>query len=104
MELANGLALVNDRAIPFDLAASDLNAEVHYLPATDRYGATIDLNDLRTKMAKEPEAQSKLHLEAELGRDMAELKKFEFDTGAASELHGERLDRTTLPSRSGRRR
>ena len=67
IELANGLALVNDRAIPFDVAARDLNAEVHYIATTDRYGATIDLNDLRTKMAKEPEAQSKLHVEAEIG-------------------------------------
>ncbi len=86
VELANGLVLVNDRAIPFDLAARDLNAQVSYLPATDRYGATIDLNDLRTKMAKEPEAQSKLHVEAELGRDMAQLTKLDFHTGAASEV------------------
>jgi len=40
---------------------------VHYLSATDRYGITIDLNDLRTKMGPEPEAQSKLHVEVELG-------------------------------------
>ena len=46
----------------------------------DRYGATIDLKDLRTKMGKEPEAQSTLHVEAELGRDMAELKALEFTT------------------------
>jgi len=48
------------------MAARDLNAQVHYLRATDRYGLSIDLNDLRTKMQKEPEAQSKLHLEPSL--------------------------------------
>ena len=32
VELANGLAVVNDRAIPFDVAAKDLNVEVHYIP------------------------------------------------------------------------
>ncbi len=37
-------------------------------------------------MAKEPEAQSKLHVEAELGRDMAQLTKLDLHTGAASEL------------------
>ena len=31
VELVNGVALLNDQAIPFDLAARDLNAEVHYL-------------------------------------------------------------------------
>lgn len=86
VELVNGLALVNDKAIPFDLAARDLNAQVQYLAGTDHYGATIDLNDLRTKMKTEPEAQSKLHVEAEVGRDMAELKKFDFNTGDASTL------------------
>ncbi len=52
VELANGVALLNDRAIPFDLAARDLDAEVHYISLSDRYGATVDLKDLRTKMAK----------------------------------------------------
>jgi translocation and assembly module TamB len=86
-EVVNGVALLNDKAIPFDLAARDLNAEVQYLKATDRYGITIDVSDLRTKMDKEPEAQSKLHLDAELGRDTAVLKVLEFDSGKASVLH-----------------
>ncbi len=85
-EVVSGVALLNDKAIPFDLAAQDLNAQVHYLRATDRYGATVDLNDLRTKMQKEPEAQSKLHIEAELGRDVAELKNLHLETGTNSML------------------
>jgi translocation and assembly module TamB len=60
--LSNGVALVNNRPIPFNLAARDMNAEVHYLAATDRYGATVDLKDLRTKMGKQVEAQSALSL------------------------------------------
>lgn len=86
VELANGVVLINNRAIPFDLAAHDLDAEVHYIFHTDRYGATIDLRDLRTRIAKEPEAQSSLHLEAELGRDVAVLQRFDLRTGKASEL------------------
>ncbi|NYF79751.1 translocation/assembly module TamB domain-containing protein [Granulicella arctica] len=86
VELVNGMALLNDKAIPFDLAARDLNAQVQYLSATDRYGAIVDLNDLRTKMGKQKEAQSKLHIEAEVGRAVAELKRFDLHTGAASTL------------------
>jgi translocation and assembly module TamB len=86
VELADGLAVVNDRAIPFDVSASDLNAELHYIAATDRYGATIDLADLRTKMAKEPEVQSKLHISVELGRDMFQLTNLDFSTGATAHL------------------
>ena len=86
VELANGVALLNDRAIPFDLAAEDLDAEVHYISHGDMYGATIDLNDLRTKMAQEPQAQSTLHVEAELGRDKVALTKLEFHSGKSSVL------------------
>ena len=91
VELADGLAVLNDRAIPFDLAAQQLSAEVHYIPSTDRYGATIDLADLRTRINKEPEVQSKLHLTAQLGRNMAELSSFDFQTGAATHLSASAL-------------
>ncbi|HZQ42114.1 MAG TPA: translocation/assembly module TamB domain-containing protein [Acidobacteriaceae bacterium] len=86
VELANGLAVINDRAIPFDAAAKDLNANVHYISSSDRYGISIDLADLRTRMAKEPEMQSKLHMDLQLGRDMAQLSSFDFETGMNSHL------------------
>ena len=85
-ELINGVTLLNDKAIPFNAAARDLNLNVRYISSTDRYGITLDLNDLRTRMKSEPEAQSKLHAEAELGRDMAQLTKLTFNTGRNSEL------------------
>ena len=86
--ITNGVALFNDRAIPFDMAARELGAEVHYVSSTDRYGMTVDLKDLRSKMAKQKEAQSTLHLVGELGRDAAELKTFEFTSGRDSKLEG----------------
>jgi translocation and assembly module TamB len=86
-DLVNGVALVNDRAIPFDMAARDLDAQLRYLSATDRYGISVNLTDLRTKMGPQPEAQSKLSLEAELGRDVVQLTKLEFDSGKSSVLH-----------------
>jgi translocation and assembly module TamB len=33
--VTNGVALINNRAIPFDMAARDLGAEVHYISSTD---------------------------------------------------------------------
>jgi translocation and assembly module TamB len=87
VELADGVALINNKATPFELAARDLHAEVHYIFLSDRYGATVDLNDLRTKLGKEPEAQSRVHVEAEVGRNAAALKKLDLYTGKASQLH-----------------
>jgi translocation and assembly module TamB len=86
--VTNGVALLNNRTIPFDMAARELGAEVHYIASTDRYGLTVDLKDLRTKMAKQVEAQSALHLTGELGRDAAELQRFEFTSGKSSKLTG----------------
>ncbi|QNI38484.1 translocation/assembly module TamB [Edaphobacter sp. 4G125] len=86
VELADGVALINDHAIPFDFAARDLDAEIHYLSHTDRYGISVDLKDLRTRLKHEVEAQSSLHVEAELGRDEAELNQLNLLTGKASRL------------------
>jgi translocation and assembly module TamB len=82
VELVDGLAVLNDKAIPFDVVAKDVNAEVKYLRKTDSYGATIDLANLQTKLAAEPEVQSRMHLTAELGRDVATLTNLEFWSGA----------------------
>jgi translocation and assembly module TamB len=86
--VTNGVALFNDRAIPFDVAARDMSAEVHYISSTDRYGMTVDLKDLRTKIAKREEAGSTLHLAGELGRDAADLTQFEFTSGKNLKLEG----------------
>lgn len=91
VELVNGLVLINDRAIPFDAAANDLNAEVHYISSSDHYGATLDLADLRTRIKTEPEVQSKLHVAAELGRDVFQLQSFDFDTGNNTHLSANAL-------------
>ena len=94
VELADGLAVLNDKAIPFDMEANDLNAQVVYLKKADHYSATIDLADLRTKIAAQPEVQSKLHMTAELGRDMIALKSFDFSTGTTASSGATHLSAT----------
>ncbi len=89
--LNNGLVLINDRPIPFDAAARDLNAQVRYLSATDRYGINVDLADLVTHMSKQPVEHSQLHLGLELGRDIATLQHFDFDTGGNTHLSANAL-------------
>ncbi len=89
--LKDGLVLINDRAIPFDAAAKDLNAQVNYLPRTDRYGIGIDLADLETHMVKEPLVQSRLHLDLQLGRDVAALEDFDFFSGDNTHLGAKAL-------------
>ena len=87
VDLVKGVFLLNDRAIPFNVDARELNVQVKYRSLTDRYALVVDLADLRTQMQAAPEAQSKLHLEGELGRDHVEMTRFDFSSGASSLLH-----------------
>ncbi|MEO7028664.1 MAG: translocation/assembly module TamB domain-containing protein [Acidobacteriaceae bacterium] len=86
VELSNGLAVINNRAIPFDIAANNMRVEVHYISSVDHYSATVEVDDLRTKMQTQPEVRSHLRLTAEVGRDTAELKSFDFTTGASTKV------------------
>lgn len=88
VELANGVVLMNDKAIPFDLAARDLGVNVRYITKLDHYGIDIGISDLRTKMQQMPEAQSRLQIKAEVGRKLISLQNFSFDTGKTSHLDG----------------
>ncbi|MBS1814376.1 MAG: translocation/assembly module TamB domain-containing protein [Acidobacteria bacterium] len=86
LELVNGLVLFNDKAIPFDLAARELGVNVRYLSASDHYGVSIGINDIRSKMQQMPEAKSHLQVEMELGRKLAEMSSLRLDTGKDSHL------------------
>ncbi|MGC9198849.1 MAG: translocation/assembly module TamB domain-containing protein [Acidobacteriaceae bacterium] len=83
VELVHGMVMLNDRTLPINLNARDVNAQITYLRDTDRYGATIDLADLQARMASQPKVQSRLHLSAEMGRDTAAISRLEFWSGAA---------------------
>ena len=86
VELANGVILLNDRAIPFDLLANNLGVNVNYITASDHYGLAIDMDDLRTRMQQMPVAQSRLHVKGELGRKLIAIEGITFDTGKDSHL------------------
>ncbi len=86
VELVNGMALLNDKAIPFDLNANDLGVNVRYLPSLDRYGIDLGVSDLRTRMQTMPVAQSRLQLKAEIGRKLIAVQSLNFDTGKSSHL------------------
>jgi translocation and assembly module TamB len=86
VELVNGLAVVNDKAVPLDVAGNDLGVEVHYVRSSDRYAATVDVADLRTRIGPQPEVQSQLHMTAQIGRDMMSLDSLDYTTGARTHL------------------
>ncbi|HEY0308390.1 MAG TPA: translocation/assembly module TamB domain-containing protein [Acidobacteriaceae bacterium] len=82
----NGVVLLNDRAIPFNVDARDLDANVQYQMSGDLYAIHVGLSDLRTTMKKEPTVQSRLAADVTFARHAMEIKRFEFDTGKRSQL------------------
>jgi translocation and assembly module TamB len=86
VDVHNGVALVQDKAIPFSMDARDLQATVKYETAGDFYDIVLGLSNLRTKMEKEPTVQSRLKTEVTFARHTAEVRSFEFDTGKSSQL------------------
>ena len=84
LEVADGLAIVNERRIPFDLSARSLGATVTYAPAAngkDRYLANVTVADLTAHRGKEPPVRSTIDFSADLGRNFVQLKSLHLKTG-----------------------
>ncbi|HEX4005402.1 MAG TPA: translocation/assembly module TamB domain-containing protein [Acidobacteriaceae bacterium] len=79
--LSNGLAIVNQRAIPFNLTASNLGAQVSYVPATGRYVGTLHIEDISAQRGLETPVHSTLDASLDLGRDAARLVSLTLQSG-----------------------
>jgi translocation and assembly module TamB len=84
VEVHDGMALLNQRAIPFQLAARDLGVVITYAPASDHYLADITCSDITAQQGTAAVIHSKLDLSAEAGRDAVDLKTLNFTTGKTS--------------------
>ncbi len=93
-EVKDGVALINQRAIPFNLAANNLGVTIRYVPAAilstaDHYDGTIHVEDLAAQRAKDRTIHSKLDLQVELGRNEANLQSLRLQTeGSMLEASG----------------
>lgn len=83
VEADQGLVLINQRAIPFNLAANNLRAVVTYSPAKDRYLGSLQVADLDLQRDSMPALSSRLTLDLELARTAATLKALHFASGGS---------------------
>jgi translocation and assembly module TamB len=84
VEVHNGVALVNERSIPFQLAANDLGVVVTYAPATKHYVGEISCSDINAQKGKSAVVRSKLDLSVEAAPDAVDIKGLHFTTGKTS--------------------
>jgi translocation and assembly module TamB len=81
VEVHDGMALLNARAIPFQLAANDLGVVITYAPVSDRYLGQITCSDLTAQQGNAAVVRSQLDLSVETARDTVDLKTLHFTTG-----------------------
>ena len=86
MEVHDGVALVNERSIPFQLAANNLGVVITYAPASGHYLGHIACSDIAVQQAKVAAVHSQLDLSVELAPDAVDLTTLHWTTGKSS-LH-----------------
>jgi translocation and assembly module TamB len=86
VEITDGLAILNERKIPFDVAAKNLGATIQYQAGAqdkERYLAHLTVADLTAHRAKQPAVSSTIDLSVALGRNSAELRAFRLKTASS---------------------
>ncbi len=83
-EINNGTALVNQQAMPFSLAANDLQVGINYLPAGDQYKASVSIADLTARRAIAAPIHSHLSVSAIMGRHNLSVPDLQFTAGSST--------------------
>ncbi|HEY6448525.1 MAG TPA: translocation/assembly module TamB domain-containing protein [Acidobacteriaceae bacterium] len=85
MVVDNGIALLNERSIPFNLAANQLGAQVSFVPSTGHYTGTLHIEDIvaqRGPLTKENvPVHSALDASVDVGRNTANLVSLTLQSG-----------------------
>jgi translocation and assembly module TamB len=97
-EIAEGVALIDEhaiqqRAIPFDLAANHVGVTVRFVPAPraandpqaeERYAGTIHIEDMTATRGKAAPVHSKLDASVSAGRNVVDLQSLQLQTGEST--------------------
>jgi translocation and assembly module TamB len=83
IEVNNGMALINQRSLPFQLAANDLGVVITYGPVNGHYLGEIACSDITVQQAKATPVHSKVDMSIDLSSDAVELKTLHFSTEKA---------------------
>ena len=84
VEVHNGVALINDRSIPFQLAANDLGVVITYAPRRGHYLGEISCSDITAQKGKSAVVRSRLDLSLEAAPDAVDLKTLQFTSEKTS--------------------
>ncbi|HEY2001088.1 MAG TPA: translocation/assembly module TamB domain-containing protein [Acidobacteriaceae bacterium] len=80
-QVNNGVLLLNQRALPFNVAANHLATTVTYRAQPESYLGTVHVEDLTAQRDKAPAVHSTLDLNVEMARNALKLDGLHFVTG-----------------------
>jgi translocation and assembly module TamB len=80
-QVNNGVLLLNQRSLPFNLAAKNLVVTVTYRPHPESYLGTVHAEDVTAVRGKAPGVHSKLDLNVEMARNALKLDGLHFVSG-----------------------
>ena len=90
--IENGLLLVNDHKVPFELAAGPMHLIMRYMPEQSAYLASLVTQNITFRLKNSTETHSKLQMKLQLTRDSIRIDSLSLQTGesrlmATGEVH-----------------
>jgi translocation and assembly module TamB len=79
--VSDGVAILNEQQIPFNLAVNNLAAQVNYVPLRDHYVGTLHAEDVVTQRGADTPIHSQLDASVEMGRNSANLVSLMLQSG-----------------------
>ena len=80
-QVNDGVVLLNQRALPFNVAAKNLSVTVTYRARPESYLGTVHAEELTAERGKAPAVHSKLDLNVEMARNALKLDGLHFASG-----------------------
>ncbi len=94
----HGLVLLNDRAIPWEMASGPLQLDMQYMPLDAEYHAILETEDLTFRLKNAPQANSKLRANIHIGRDSVRIENLDIATGPSRLVAAGQLRNFSHPS------
>jgi translocation and assembly module TamB len=79
--VSDGVAILNEQRIPFNLSVNNLAAEVNYVPARDHYVGTVHAEDVVTQRGADTPVHSVVDASVDMGRNDASLVSLVLQSG-----------------------
>jgi translocation and assembly module TamB len=100
-QVQDGLILINNRKIPFDLAAGKLGLLLRYVVATGHYQASLAVRDLTFRLQNAKESRSVLFADIDIAPKATNITRLEWNTASSKLILTGSLENYAHPVWSG---